>query len=78
MVFPSSIAAAGLAAMFFSTGSAIGINANLISRQNKFAVIVPAVIPGAKKDMTPNSCPRCRTPAKPEYAFCINCGFRLG
>jgi len=34
-VFPASIAAAGMAAMFFSTGSSIGMNTNLILRQNK-------------------------------------------
>jgi len=77
MVFPSSIASAGLAAMFFSTGSAIGVNASLITRQKQIALPVPATVQGAQKGMMVNSCPRCHTPVKPDHIFCINCGFHL-
>lgn len=34
-IFPANIAAMGLAAMFFSTGSTIGMNANLLNKRKK-------------------------------------------
>ena len=77
VVFPSNIAAAGLAAMFFSTGSSIGINASLVSREKQTVLPVPAAGHGAQKGIGLNSCPRCHTPVKPEHIFCINCGFHL-
>ena len=73
IVFPSNIAAAGLAAMFFSTGSSIGVNANLAFRQNKNN----APSRGIQKGIGLNSCPRCHKPVRPEHIFCINCGFHL-
>lgn len=36
-VFPADITAAGLATMFFSTGSSLGMNANLLRRQSRLA-----------------------------------------
>ncbi len=36
-ILPSSIAAAGLATMFFSTASAVGLNLNYLLRQKKLA-----------------------------------------
>lgn len=76
IVFPSNIAAAGLAAMFFSTGSSIGVNASLVMRQKENVPIQP---PGhtVKKRIGTNPCPHCGKPVAPDHDFCMNCGFRL-
>lgn len=42
-ISPANVAAAGLAAMFFSTGSSIGMNANLVLRQNQKSVTTAKV-----------------------------------
>jgi membrane protein CcdC involved in cytochrome C biogenesis len=76
-VFPSNFATAGLATMFFSTGSSIGVNANLALRQNKNAALIPPASHSAPKGIGSNSCPRCGNPVQPEHTFCINCGFHL-
>jgi hypothetical protein len=76
MVFPSNIAAAGLAAMFFSTGSSIGVNANLVMRQKEGVPIQPPSHT-VQKRIGINPCPRCGKPVEPDHDFCMNCGFRL-
>lgn len=76
-VLPATIAAGGLATMFFSTGSSVGMNTNLILRQKKLDVELPTTQKNKTKSVITVSCPNCKSPIHEKYKFCIHCGYPL-
>ncbi len=73
-LLPASIAAVGMATMFFSTGSAVGMNTNLILRQRKLAQAPSANRRPSAAPVTGQRCSNCGTLADATYRFCIQCG----
>jgi membrane protein CcdC involved in cytochrome C biogenesis len=76
-IMPASIAAAGLATMFFSTGSSIGVNTNLMLRQRRFEA--EALLPQKRIEALSAgiTCPKCKTLNRVSYLFCKHCGQQL-
>ena len=73
-VMPASIAAAGMGAMFFSTGSAVGMNTNLILRQKKLERLQPPAASIDVRAVEAGTCPKCGASAQATQRFCIRCG----
>lgn len=73
-VMPASITAAGLGAMFFSTGSAVGMNTNLILRQRKLDLISLPLQPVPAAAVEAVTCPKCKAVIQANHRFCIRCG----
>ena len=73
-LLPASIAAVGMAMMFFSTGSAVGMNTNLILRQRKLALAPSALRTPSAAPAAGRRCSNCGAPVNARYRFCIQCG----
>lgn len=75
---PAYLAAGGLATMFFSTGSSIGLNSNLILRQNRLALEEMPEQAFQPAPVRERVCPNCQAlVAESKYRFCIRCGQSL-